>query len=273
MYRFIAPLIFFTFSQPNFAASPWMLSEGDLTYYGGLSYSTSDSSWDKSSQLEDSDCHSTKTGSHHGVEYGYSYYRTIFARAEMIDKGCGEDSYTGLGNLRIGMRGRLDVFSNGKTWELSAIIPTGYSKENPSRPGDGQFGVEGGLAYLSRGSLREFAPRWDFITSASIRYWFGGSATQFITYATARRKIGETASMSFNLNADISFQNQDDDQRVNFADSTRLSDYDKLTAKISWSDRLDDNWRYNIGASHVVWGRNAGHVFKLGITFSRRWSL
>lgn len=271
MYRLIFTITFLIFSQQSFAASPWMLSEGEYYYSGGLNYSTGDRSWDSSSHLKNSSCRSKKLSSNQHLEYGYSYYHTLIASTEIIDKDCGDNDYSGFGDLRLGIRGRLDMFSNGKTWELTAIIPTGYSKKNRSRPGNGEVGIEGGLAYLSRGEERDFAPRWDFLTGASLRYWFNGPADQFLTYATVRRHIGKSGRISFGISADISFQNEDDVKNNSFADETQLSDYDKVQVKISWANKLNDDWRYKVGASHVVWGRNSGHDLKVGITFSRHW--
>ncbi len=273
MYKLIFSLLLLPIlilPRSSFAVSPWMLSEGELYYSGGLSYSTSDKSWDRSSKLRDSSCHSQTFRSNHQLEYGYSYYHTLIANLELIDKHCGDEDYTGLGDLRLGIRGRLNVFENGKTWEVTLIVPTGYSRSNRTRPGNGEFGIEGGLAYLSRGEERDFAQQWDFLTGASVRLWANGPADQFLTYATVRRHIGKSGRLSVGLSADISFQNEGN-TRNNFADGTQLSDYDRVTARISWANRLNEDWRYKIGASHVAWGRNAGHSMKIGITFSRHW--
>ncbi|MFK8068320.1 MAG: hypothetical protein AB8D52_08745 [Gammaproteobacteria bacterium] len=268
---FILLASIFILPRTSFAVSPWMLSEGEIYYSAVHSYSTNDRGWDESSQLRDSSCRSQTYRSNHQLEYGYSYYHTLTANLDLVDRHCGDEDYRGLGDLRLGIRGRLNVFENGKTWEVTLIVPTGYSRSNRSRPGNGEFGIEGGLAYLSRGELRDFAKRWDFITGVSVRLWAGGPADQFLTYATVRRNIGRYGRLSMGVSADISFQNEGSSSQADFIDGTQLSDYDKLTAKINWADRLTEDWRYKVGASRVVWGRNAGQSVKFSITFSRNW--
>ena len=270
LFLLIMPMII---TSNAVAVSPWMLSEKDLYYSGGLNYSTNDKSWDESSHLQDSSCTSNNYRSNQRLEYGYSYYHTLIADLDIVKNNCGNDSYTGLGDLRLGIRGRLNVFRNGRTWELTAIIPTGYSSNDPERPGNGKFGIEGGVAYLSRGEERDVAKRWDFLTGASVRLWAGGPADQFLTYATVRRHFGKNGRLSIGVSGDFSFQNESGTTAANTPGQTQFSDFDKVTAKVSWSNRLNDDWRYRVGASHVVWGRNAGHNLKFGITFSRHWRL
>ncbi|GEM_PF-5007058 len=270
--RVLTALFLFLLTPAVSAASPWMWSEGEMYYSGSLSYTTGDKNWNENSNLVDSSCRSRNVNSHQLIEYGYSYYHTLIANLDIVSKDCGGDNYLGLGDLRLGIRGRLDPFRNGRTWEVTAIIPTGYSDTDPARPGNGKFGIEGGVAYLSRGEYRDSAKRWDYLTGASLRFWVDGPADQFIGYFTLRRYIGRHGYISAGVNAEISFQNE---ARLpkNLSDQTQLADFDKITAKLNWSDRLSDEWRYSIGASHVVWGRNAGHDLKIGITFSRHWRL
>lgn len=58
------------------------------------------------------------------AEYGWSYYRTVFASAAVTHKRCPGEQAWGLADSRIGVRGRVDPFSNDLVWEASVTLPT-----------------------------------------------------------------------------------------------------------------------------------------------------
>lgn len=58
------------------------------------------------------------------AEHGLSYYYTVFASAAVTHKRCPGDQAWGLADTRVGIRGRVNPFSNNLVWEASATLPT-----------------------------------------------------------------------------------------------------------------------------------------------------
>ncbi len=252
------------------AASPWMRSEGDRYYWAGTSYSTGDQFWDGESDLQDADCRNNDWKTFHKFEYGYSYYSTLVAGLSAGSVRCGDDELTGVGDLTLGIRGRLDIYSNGKSWEITAIIPTGYDRNNPSRLGNGRFGIEGGVAWSSRERGRSMLSPWSWEGSTSIRLWQGPPADQFLSSFSVRRRITAVSGISVRISSDISFRNESP-EKVKFENRTRLTDFDKIRAAISWSSRINTRWSYQTSMGHVLWGRNATNNLTVGLNISYDW--
>ncbi len=252
------------------AASSWMRSEGDLYYWTGTSYSTGDQFWNEKSDLVASGCRNNDWKTDHKVEKGYSYYYTLVAGLSAASVRCGDDNLAGFGDLTLGIRGRLDKFTNGKSWEITAIIPTGYDRNNSSRLGNGRFGFEGGIAWSSRSGGRA-SNLWSWEGSTSIRLWQGPPADQFINSFSVRRRITEAGGVGLRISSDVSLRNESP-EKVKFENRTRLTDFDKVRAAISWSSRINARWSYQTSIGHVLWGRNATNNMTVGLNISHDWS-
>jgi len=251
------------------AASPWMRSEGDSYYWTGVSYSTGNKFWDDKSNLNDADCRNKDWKSYHKFEYGYSYYSTLIAGLSAASVRCGDDSLAGMGDLTLGIRGRLNKYRNGRSWEITAIIPTGYDRNSSSRLGNGRFGLEGGLAWSSRG--RAASPSiWYWEGSTSIRLWQGPPAGQFVSSFSIRRRIDNDSGISLRLSSDISLRNESPEEII-LENRTRLRDFDKVRLAASWSGRINTHWTYQTSIGHVLWGRNATNNMSVGLNISREW--
>lgn len=126
-------------------AGSYMRSGGEASYSTSLGYSWATRQWDEQSNLQPSDCRREHINNSHYLEYGYSYYYTLFGGASLARASCAEDSTTGLGDVRLGVRGRTDLYANRRTWELVATVPTNRGSPSP-RLGCGAFGLSGALA-------------------------------------------------------------------------------------------------------------------------------
>lgn len=253
------------------AASPWLRSEGEKYYWAGINYSTGDQRWDNDSDLEDAGCRNNDWYTHQKIEYGYSYYHTLVAGIDAASVHCGGDDLTGVGDLTLGIRGRLDKYSNGKSWEITAIIPTGYDRNDPSRLGNGRLGIEGGLAWLSSSGEAESSSPWYWGGGGAVRLWRGPPADQFLGYLTVHRRLTASGGIGLRVNADISLRNESP-EKTKFENRTRLTDFDKINAKFSWSSRITPYWSYQTTVGHVLWGRNARHNLTIGFNISRHWN-
>lgn len=127
-------------------AGSYLQSGGDYNYSLGLGYIVGDKEWDDRSRLQDLGCTSRYAFNSHYLEYGYSYYHTLFGGVNIADARCGADSKAGFGDVRLGVRGRLDDARNNRAWELQLNVPTSADTSGSARLGCGVFGLYGGLA-------------------------------------------------------------------------------------------------------------------------------
>ncbi len=131
--------------SPVAHAGSYMRSEGDASYSTSLGYSWATRQWDEQGNLQPSDCRREHVSNSHYLEYGYSYYYTLFGGASLAQASCAGESTTGFGDVRLGLRGRTDLYANHRAWELIATVPTDRSSTSP-RLGCGAFGLAGKLA-------------------------------------------------------------------------------------------------------------------------------
>ena len=126
-------------------AGSYMRSGEELSYSTSLGYSWATRQWDEQSNLQRSDCRREHVNNSHYAEYGYSYYYTLFGGVSLAQASCDQESTLGLGDLRLGVRGRTNLYENHRAWELIAIVPTNRGSPSP-RLGCGAFGLSGKLA-------------------------------------------------------------------------------------------------------------------------------
>lgn len=131
----------------NVHASPWMQSEGDSVGSTGISYSQADHFWKRDGKpMQYPNKHQEAMYYLYG-EYGYSYYYNLIASTgwNYRDNGIRKDS--SIDDIKVGVRGRLNVFRNGRTWQVTAIIPARKGDLFGSRPGGGKSGIDAGIYY------------------------------------------------------------------------------------------------------------------------------
>jgi hypothetical protein len=109
------------------AAPAWA---GGYMQSGGFGYASigvnadlDGGNWEKDGSHVSSSCGAEQSVSAYG-EYGLSYYRTVFASTSITHRGCPGETPWGLGDTRVGLRGRVDPLSNAKVWEAALILPT-----------------------------------------------------------------------------------------------------------------------------------------------------
>ena len=142
--RFIAVLLGATLSGAAQAGS-YMRSGGDLSYSTSVGYTWATREWNENSELQDISCRREHSSNSHYLEYGYSYYYTLFGGTSLGHTSCGGEATTGVGDLRAGIRGRTSLYENHRTWELVATVPASRSDASP-RLGCGALGLAGALA-------------------------------------------------------------------------------------------------------------------------------
>ena len=99
-------------------------SEGHGYYAGTIGYNWADELWDEDGNRQPSTCRSTYESFSHYAEWGRSYYHTLFGQVGLAHAACGQDAETGVSDLKLGIRGRINRYLNDRAWELELTIPT-----------------------------------------------------------------------------------------------------------------------------------------------------
>lgn len=248
------------------SAGAWMRSGGEYLYSVGVSNSRASQYFDDDSSIQDTSCSSNDIYVDQHIEYGYSYYRTLFAGFSVAQKSCGDEQSFETGDLEVGLRGRIFPLRNGKSWEASLLIPTSSSSDDPSQLGVGRLGLKLGLygRFEAGGTVRQ--QRY-FSTGAEVRLWEGGISHRFRTYADyswpwmmLTAKVG--------LLGDFSMRNGSEGSAS--VNQTAVDDYDKISAKASIKQKIG-KWSLRYRLSRTIWGRNTDASTSLGISLSRSW--
>jgi hypothetical protein len=153
-------------SAPAHAGS-YMRSSEELSYSTSLGYTWATRRWNESRDLESAGCRRDYAYSSHYVEYGYSYYHTLFGGALLANASCDDERHAGFGDLRLGVRGRTDLYRNHRAWELVATIPTERGDASP-RLDCGAHGLRGALARKD-----EVLPRISLGSGLGVQLWEG----------------------------------------------------------------------------------------------------
>lgn len=146
-------------------AGSYLRSSDELSYSTSVGYSWATRQWNESRNLESTDCRREYAYNAHYLEYGYSYYHTLFGGALLANSTCGADGNAGFGDLRLGVRGRTDLYRNHRAWELVATIPTERGGESP-RLDCGAHGLRGALARKD-----ELLPRVSLGSGIGVQLW------------------------------------------------------------------------------------------------------
>ena len=250
-------------------AGAWMRSEGSGLVRASVATSSASSRWDNDRKLSSAPCtrHRQSLGVH--AEYGYSYYRTLFASAELGSRQCSDDNtVSGVSDLTVGMRGRLDPFRNGRTWEAALKLPISGTTADPDRPGNGEFGLDLGVHFsLSPDPYDHVRTRggvWSWGTG--VRVWSGGLAHQAWGYGGWSRRLNEDWGFSTRLSGTLSFGGHE-----KHADGIRRNDYDKLTANASLRRNITRSLGVSVGLSQDIQGRNTDRATRLRLSVSHSW--
>ncbi len=242
--------------------------------YGSLSLSQADSYWDDQRDLQQDDCSRRDWSATLHYEYGYSYYRTLFAATSLELDKCGTESSTGIPDLKLGMRGRVNPFRNGYTWELAMIIPINGDREDRRKPGIGLFGVEAGLfrSYRDDPYDKPFTVInkgiWGWGLGATL--WAERAGNELWGELNWRRRLSSQWRFKTWLSGHYSISGGDAGADDLF-NSRKTIDYDKLSVGARFSRKLTRNTRLGLALEQAVWGRSTGQDTTLRLEFSRFW--
>ncbi len=247
-------------------AGNWMRNEGDISYSGNFKYATSNKYWDQQGVTRAKGCNNDSESFYNSLEYGYSYRYTLLAGIGLDNANCpGQGNAFGLGDLSLGIRGRIDPAMNGKAWEIKAIIPTGYSNTVPLRLGYGRFGVQAGVYFgdqFEDYNIDPYKPGNTFIEEGSWQYgayvtaWEGPPANQLGGYVKWGKTVSEGWKVSGTLEADLSLGHGQTEPATALVPWARQPFHDVLIGKVELARALGDGWTISLVPETNLWGRN-----------------
>ncbi len=249
-----------------------MLSEGEQGLYAGLSLSRADSYWDDQRVLQEEGCNSRHWSLQLHYEYGYSYYRTLFVSTSFEKDRCGDESSTGIPDLKLGLRGRVNPFRNGYTWELAMILPINGDTRDRRAPGSGLFGLEAGLyrTYRDDPYVKPFTVLtrgiWGWGLSTTI--WSGGGGAELQGELNWRKRLNRLWRFKAWLSGHYALTGTHAGDHFS---SRKSSDYDELSLGSRLSRHLARNTRVGFVLEQALWGRSTSRDTTLRLEFSRSW--
>lgn len=228
-------------------------------------FSSSRTYWDRNGKVKSQGCTSHNYSTHVSYERGLSYDHTFLAKMGYKVTECGGGRAEGFTDIEIGLRGRLNPYRNGRSWEARLIIPTGYDRRSSRRIGYGRFGLD--LA-VARGDTYG---SHDYIEyQAGFRFYEGPPAHQFRAHVQRGWPLrkGETARANVRLQGILSFGNGEE-EGISFVDHSRLPEFDVVKISGEIKSEVDDDWTIAAGMSMNLLGRNTGRSGGFHLTFSR----
>jgi len=257
-------------------ASPWMRSSGESHIVAIMSQSRADEFWDKNRRLQRDNCESKDVDAFIRYEYGYSYYHTLFTDVKWESDQCGGAESKGIPDIKIGIRGRLNPYRNGRTWQASLTIPIQGDIRNRSEPGHGQFGLNVGMYF-------QFKPD-PYLNPAELGqrgYWSWALGTKLFTGGVAHKAwtnlkwsdslFNTSFDYGIKLNAEYSIGGDDNNDSFSGGENKRVEDYDVITGTLSFSHKLSKKVKGHVSLSQDLAGRNTNKTTALQVGVSKTW--
>lgn len=251
------------------SAGTWMRSEKETYYSARVEYETADTMWNKDWEREPMVCTANNWKLSQSYEYGLSYYHTAFGTLDILDRNCGGYDVSGIGDLELGVRSRLDIFRNGRTWEVAAILPTGYSTSGKARIGNDRFGLRLGVFGRFSGEPRKGAADGVALElGGNLHIWEGSASEQLSGSGKVTVPVLQHSRLFGALEGDYALINRHAAAVDTSINPPIQYGYDKLTWRLGFSTKLSRAWSLSLEGASVIIGRNTSdaNTFIVGIS-------
>jgi len=244
-------------------AGSYLRSADELGYSTSAGYSWATRQWDASRNLTPTSCRREYAYNSHFFEYGYSYYYTLFGGAMVANSSCGTDSNSGFGDLRVGIRGRTDLYRNNRAWELVATIPTERGNASP-RLDCGAHGLRGALARKD-----ELLPNLSFGSGIGVQLWESPLAHEVDADASLSGPLPVgRLRWEFSLQGTTTL---DDSNTVNTSVSDCGTRGKRVKAGLKLGLSVSKGVYLDCAYGRAVWGEDATQTQGFSCGFSRTW--
>lgn len=265
----------------------WMRQEGEVAASVSVSVSEVGEFFDRAGTVARNTCGSG-IGMPMTVEYGSSYYHTLFASTSIHSFNCpGIGQVSGFTDIELGARGRVDAFRSDHTWEVSGIIPNHVTPNGGVRKPK-NWGVK-----LAVHSSDRVDPYMNFIEAdgsgnkgqidtisygAGVQFWEGHLPNELFAYLGWRHLLSEshwaqeTGGWDFSAKLDGT---KTFGKEHTVAPGLLVHDvHDKselLALRAGFSHSLSRNSSAHISLTKGLWGRNASSPLSISVGYSKNW--
>jgi len=255
-------------------AGDWMLSEGHSNLGVAYSHATSDTDWDTEANPVAQSCTTADDSMSLRYEYGYSYYRTLFASTSYKNTECGGYQASGVSDLKLGVRGRINPFRNGYSWQVTAIIPLQDGRFTSSKDSSDYFGLDLGVFRSYRPDpytrpltvIREGVWGWGL----GLTLWEQDIGHQGWGELKWTRQLDKEYKFKASLGATKAITIGENG--VHGAVSTaRSKGYDVVNASVRLSRKLSRDLSLGASLKQDLWGRNTSQDTTIEIELSTSW--
>ena len=264
----VAAVLALVITAAEVHAGDYMQSSGDVSYSNQLGYLWATQQWDANGDRRDLSCRREYVYDASQLEYGYSYYRTLYGSVGLARSSCGTASKTGLTDLRLGVRSRWDVFAQHRTWEVEVTVPTNRSRSvGNQRVSCGAYGIAGDIAdqekvlpWLSVGGDIG-AQLWEAPLTHQV-FADADVSGSFARWSPWTWNVGLHGKMPFDGNAGPTAD-------PNISDCGTRSKYVRASTRVGY--QWNDNLNLGCGYTQWLWGVNTGITQGFSCGFSRLW--
>lgn len=246
-------------------AGAGLRSERQVFYNGTLGYNWAADYWDEDGDRRPIGCTSRYQSLSSYLEYGYSYYHTLFGQLGLAQADCADEKETGLSDLKLGVRGRVNRYLNDRAWELELTIPT--------RSGDiGRSSVSCGAFELAANLEREHE---DAIGRADVGYGVSLRLAEAPLVHSLRGKLGASGPFAprwgwrLGLDHGIPLTQRDSAGPTNLPDCGTDSQFVRTGAELKFQQDRLRTW--GCGGSVTVWGEDTSVNRGIYCGYSRLW--
>lgn len=248
----------------------YMRSEGELLHDFRVDYARADQEWNASGATQGIPCEVRHKSLTTSLDYGFSYYLGGFAKAGVASTECGTVSETGPADLAFGVRGRLNMFANNRSWELEAYVPAS------ALGGAGELGCDAYGGTLRLEARDEVVPGGFIGYGAGYRYWSGPLAPQalaLISYTAPVNRHARHPRWDWGTSLHGSWALGDGDTvqqgpgiQVDCGGQARV-----VRAALDLRYKVGLDSRIGCGLSAPVWGRDTRITQGLSCVYSVLW--
>lgn len=272
----------------------WMRQEGEIAASVGLSASEINTSYDRAGSLIQNTC-SAAVDVPINVEFGATYYNTYFANTSISSFDClnplappGTTSrVTDFSDIELGVRGRINVATSDKIWEVAAIIPN-YVDPNGAARQPKHAGIRFGLhssnrvdpyqSFLAGDDSTLNGPNNVVSYGAGYKLWAGPIPNELSAYVGFMHVISgsqwkqDTGGWYFNSRLEWL---QSFGKETTVTPGLLVRDiYDRfslVTAHAGFSHSLTQSSALHFSVKHGLWGRNTSRPAGINFGYSKVW--
>lgn len=241
-----------------------MRSEHELNYSARVGFTTATEGWDEQGDLVDRGCTAEYTSLSHELEYGYSYYYTLFGQTDYAHSKCGVDSKQGVRDFRVGIRGRLDPRKEFRVWELDLTVPVAPRANDVTRLGCGAHGLGASISQKNH-----ISPLLSISSGLGVQIWESPLSHQIRAQVSGSGPITRFWGWHLGLTAEAPISDNNKVTTGGLSDCGSNSQVLRSSGEIKHSLTPDSS--LGCGVSVALWGKDVSRSRGYYCGYSHNW--